>query len=118
MEGLGGGREGWVYFSFLNYRHYEIFYKMFNMINDHIILQSHLIYFRKTCYIVRNLKTKSKPSPPFHHSFRTFRPTMRLILDRRVAQDFIPWFLASQCEISHIRPSSIIHVAKSCYPSC
>jgi len=35
------------------------------MINNYIILQSHLIYFRKTCYIVRNLKKKSKPSPPF-----------------------------------------------------
>ena len=34
------------------------------MINDHVILQSHLIYFRKTCYIVRNLKKKSKFSPP------------------------------------------------------
>jgi len=35
------------------------------MINDNIILQSHFIYFRKTCYIVRNLKKKTKPSPPF-----------------------------------------------------
>jgi len=34
------------------------------MINYRIIFQSHLIYFRKTCYIVHNLKKKSKPSPP------------------------------------------------------
>jgi len=34
------------------------------MINDHIILQKHLIYFEKTFYIVRNLKTKSQPSSP------------------------------------------------------
>ena len=34
------------------------------MINDHIILQSRLIYFRKTCYVVRNLKKEIKPSPP------------------------------------------------------
>jgi len=34
-----------------------------NMINDHIILQSHLIGF-KNIYIVWNLKDKSKPSHP------------------------------------------------------
>ena len=34
------------------------------MINNHIILQSHLIYFRKTCYRVGNFKKKIKPSPP------------------------------------------------------
>ena len=34
------------------------------MINDHKILQSHLIYFRKTCYIVRNLKKKTEPFTP------------------------------------------------------
>ena len=35
------------------------------MINNHIILQSHLIYFRKTRYTIRNLKKKSKSSSPF-----------------------------------------------------
>jgi len=37
------------------------------MINDHIIHQKYLIYFKKTFYIVRNLKNKSEPpfpSPP------------------------------------------------------
>jgi len=34
------------------------------MINDLIILQEHLIYFKETFYIVRNLKNKSEPSPP------------------------------------------------------
>jgi len=34
------------------------------MMNNHIILQKHLIYFEKTFYIVRNLKNKSEPS---HH---------------------------------------------------
>ena len=34
------------------------------MINDYIILQKHLIYFKKTFYIVRNLKIKSESSPP------------------------------------------------------
>ncbi len=33
------------------------------MINNHIILQKHLMYFRKTFYIVRNLKNKSESSP-------------------------------------------------------
>jgi len=48
MEGLRG-EEGRIYFSFLNYGHYEMFFKKltYNMINDHIILQSHIIYFRK-----------------------------------------------------------------------
>ena len=31
------------------------------MINNYIILQSPLFIFRKTCYIVRNLKKKTKP---------------------------------------------------------
>jgi len=35
------------------------------MINDHIVLQKHLIYFKKTFYIVRNLKNKSESSPHF-----------------------------------------------------
>jgi len=35
------------------------------VISDHIILQLLLIYFKKTIYIVRNLKKKIKPSPPF-----------------------------------------------------
>jgi len=34
------------------------------MINDHITLQSNLIYFGKTRYIVYNLKMKNKHSPP------------------------------------------------------
>jgi len=34
------------------------------MINDYIILQKHLIYLKKTFYVVRNLKIKSEPSPP------------------------------------------------------
>jgi len=34
------------------------------MINDHILLQKHLIYFEKTFYIIRNLKNKSEPSSP------------------------------------------------------
>ena len=34
------------------------------MINNYIILQSQLIYFKKICYIVRNSKKKIKPSPP------------------------------------------------------
>jgi len=33
------------------------------MINDHIILQSHLIYFKNTCYMIRDFKKKSTPSP-------------------------------------------------------
>jgi len=35
------------------------------MINDHIIIQKHLIYFKKTFHIVRNLKNKSELFPPF-----------------------------------------------------
>lgn len=36
------------------------------MINDNIILHSHLIYLKKkTCYIVDSLKKKSKPLFPF-----------------------------------------------------
>jgi len=30
------------------------------MINDHIIIQSRLIYFRKSCYIDRDLERKEK----------------------------------------------------------
>ena len=39
-----------------------------NMINDYKIIQSHLIYFKKICYIIRNLKKKSKPFSPFSFS--------------------------------------------------
>jgi len=35
------------------------------MINDHVILQEHLIYFEKTFYIGRNLNNKNESSPPF-----------------------------------------------------
>jgi len=35
------------------------------MINYHIILQKHLIYFKKTFYIIFSSKNKSEPSPPF-----------------------------------------------------
>jgi len=44
------------------------------MINNHIIPQSHLIYFRKTCYIICNLKKKSKPllNPQSKHTLRRF----------------------------------------------
>jgi len=34
------------------------------MINNLIILKKHLIYFKKTFYIVCNLKNKSESSPP------------------------------------------------------
>ena len=39
------------------------------MINDHIILQKHLIYFKKTFYIVHNLKNKSEKSLTFLKEF-------------------------------------------------
>jgi len=34
------------------------------MTNNYIILQKHLIYFKKTFYIVHNLKNKNESSPP------------------------------------------------------
>ena len=34
------------------------------MINDHMILKQHLIYFKKTFYIVLNLKNKNESFPP------------------------------------------------------
>jgi len=48
------------------------------MINDHIMLQSHLILFRKTCYIVRNSKKKNKLSPPFPS--QTLNPNTPLVI--------------------------------------
>jgi len=43
------------------------------MTNDHIILQKHLTYFKKTFYIVCNLKNKSEPSPPKPQSKYTLK---------------------------------------------
>ena len=67
MEGLGGKGRGGFIFHFKITDTIKCFLKSKHiyMINDHKILQSHLIYFRKTCYIIRNLKKKIEPSPLF-----------------------------------------------------
>jgi len=65
-EGLGGEGRGGFNFLFQIKDIIKWFLENWinNMINDHIILQIHLIYFRKTFYIVQNWKSKSEPSPP------------------------------------------------------
>jgi hypothetical protein len=37
------------------------------VINDHIILQPHLDYLKKTFYNILNLKKNNKPSPPLQN---------------------------------------------------
>jgi len=74
--GFKRGNDMKVYFSYLNYRHYKMIFRNYliiNMINDHIILQKYLIYFKKTFNIVRNLKIKVSFSLPSttKHSIQT-----------------------------------------------
>ena len=82
------------------------------MIKDHIILQSYLIYFKKTCYIVRNLKKKSKLSPPLLNpqSKHTLNISFRYKKHKNQTEPFIHSILMTAMVVRELKGAFLIDV--------